>query len=115
MRTRRRITTTVFEHDGHRFTITMTPDGLHVREKYQRGDRVISFQELVTGSQTAKSANRKLKDNSPSEVLDVTACDLCILSEAMNSKEKVDKRMLSEIVKSLLRSLKIVRSLEALA
>lgn len=111
MSERKRITTAIVEHDGKTFTVTFQPDGIHVREKFQRGERIIPNSELVSGNNLPKRANQRLKDGSIAESLDVAACDLHHLAELV-AANLARKESVSEVKESLSKAAKIVRSLE---
>lgn len=118
MRTRRRITKAVFQNNEHQFTLTFQPDGLHIREKFARDERVLSFAELVGLAPTKKSsgkANAAYPAGSAAETVDVAACDLNLLADAIHQKKQHSPDGLKQIRESVLKALKIVRSLEALA
>ena len=110
MSARQRITTTEAVIDGTRHTITLKVDGLHIRERFARQERVISFAEIVA-SKVAKPtrANAALATGSPAEALDIAACDLATL--AMNWQQ-IDKASIVTVRESLSKAVKIVRSLE---
>ncbi len=113
---KQRITNQTVEHNGEQFTITFKPDGLHIKKKFARGERVISILALITDQMTAPTkANRHLITGSPAETCHVASCDLNILSSMLHKKAAMDKKTIGEIRASVSMALKIVRSLELLA
>lgn len=115
-RTRHRITKAVCHHDNRDYTVTFQVDGVHVREKYAKTERLISLQELVSSKPLlAQAANRDLVNGSPSEHLDVAACDLAVLASELQQNKQTDLSAIWDVKRSLLKALSIVRSLETLA
>jgi hypothetical protein len=112
-RTRQRITKALHQVGGREFTIVFKPDGIHVRERYQRGEKVITLDQLCSGEAVAKptKANQNLKNGSLAEELDVAACDLCELAKMVEAKT-CQRDAVSSVRKSLARATVIVRSLE---
>jgi hypothetical protein len=117
-RQRQRITKAVHIVGGREFTIVFKPDGIHVREKYQHAEKVLTLDQLCSGdgatSPRPTKANQSLKAGSPAEALDIAACDLCELAKMVDSKS-FDKAAVGDVKKSLARANVIVRSLEILS
>lgn len=117
MRTRRHITKAVLHHDNRQFTITFNLDGIHIREKFAREERIISLVELVGGKLAAGPSrpNPAYANGSPSEALDMAACDLVLIADSLHAKETLDRITLSTVKESASHAMKIIRSLEVLA
>lgn len=108
-RIRRKITQAEVLHHGRPVTLTLMPDGLHIREKFARDERVIPLVELVKASVTR--AERCYKPDSVAERLQVTACDLAELSWMIRNKS-FERTVLPSIVKSIRQAQQILKALE---
>jgi hypothetical protein len=115
MKTRTRITRTVLDHEDRQFTLTFCVDGLHIREKFGREERIISLKELVFGPSKASKANPNCPPGSLAEAIDVAACDLHLMADGLSQKKQFTRAELSEIRHSVSVAQKIVKSLETLA
>lgn len=119
MRTRQKITNTTVEHEGRQYSIIFKPDGLHIRERFAREERIITLLELVSGPpasvKSPTKANPDYALGSNAEDCDIAACDLNLLAQELHQKKQPAKDALADVHLSVLRAMKIVRSLEVLA
>jgi len=118
VKVRRRITNTDVVFDNKSFVLTFTVDGVRCKEKFQRGELITKFPELVglilgktvpvSEKQKCGKPNAKLK-NAKAIELDVAAEDIKILADLFENDD-VDKRALEDAKKQLLAAIGIVRA-----
>lgn len=115
MRTRHRITQTLLRLDNKEFKITFQPDGLHIREKFAREEKLITLESLISKSPTGAIAHTDYHQGSTSHTLDLAICDLRLIADWLHEKQAIDKEAIASVKLSVLNALKIVRSLETLS